>query len=47
MKKLIILEKIVAWGLVILLVMGFITMTALMFFGAYTAFELLMSVKNQ
>jgi len=47
MKKLIILEKIVAWGLVILLVTGFVTMTALMFFGAYTAFELLMSVKNQ
>jgi len=42
-----ILEKIIAWGLVILLVVGFVTMTALMFFGAYTVFELLMSIKNQ
>jgi hypothetical protein len=46
MKKIELLEKVVAWGIVAMFVVGFVTATALVCFGAYFAFELLMSVKN-
>jgi hypothetical protein len=47
MNKLMLLEKIVSWFIVILLVVGFLTATAMICFGAYFAFELLMSIKNK
>jgi hypothetical protein len=46
MKKIELLEKITAWGIVAMLVVGFLTATSLICFGAYFAFELLMSVKS-
>jgi hypothetical protein len=47
MKKMLLLEKIVAWLIVAMLIVGFVTATALVCFGAYFAFELLISIKNQ
>jgi hypothetical protein len=47
MKKILLLEKIVSWFLVALLIVGFVTATALICFGAYFAFELLMIMKNR
>jgi hypothetical protein len=47
MRKLLLLEKIVAWLIVAMLIVGFVMATAMVFFGAYFTFELIMSVKNQ